>query len=137
MVTTLYIFSVPPPDKYGTRPFFKSGSDRRAAAHTRPVKSKNTFGPVGTPQRGRPRGQETNNSVYVHPLIIVSNVFMRNGTYPLMFTSWVYNIMRNGTYPLMFIGWVYNIMRNETYPLMFIGRVFNTFCSFLLLSFIH
>ena len=61
----LYLFSVPPPDKYGTRPFFKSGSGRRAAAHTRQVKSKNTFGPVGTPQRGRPKGQETNNKLVV------------------------------------------------------------------------
>ena len=61
----LYLFSVPPPDKYGTRLFFKSGSGRRTAAHTRQVKSKNTFGPVGTPQRGRPRGQETNNKLVV------------------------------------------------------------------------
>ena len=62
----LYLFSIPPPDKYGTRPFFKSGSGRKAAAHTRQVKSKNTFGPVGTPQRGRPRGQETNYKLVVY-----------------------------------------------------------------------
>ena len=29
--------------------------------------------------------------VYFHPLTIVSNVFMRNGTYPLMSISRVYN----------------------------------------------
>ena len=41
--------------------FFLSGSERRAAVHSRPVKSKNTFGVVGTHQRVRPRHQETNN----------------------------------------------------------------------------
>ena len=30
--------------------------------------------------------------VYHHPFTIVSNVFMRNGTYPLMFIGRVYNI---------------------------------------------
>ena len=29
--------------------------------------------------------------VYLHPFTLVSNVFMRNGTYPLMFIGWVYN----------------------------------------------
>ena len=47
-----------------------------------------------------------------HLLMIVSNVFMRNGTYPLMFIGRVYNSMRNGTYPLMFIGRVYNSFLN-------------------------
>ena len=139
LIYFLYLFSVPPPDKYGTRPFFKSGSGRRAAAHTHQVKFKNTFGPVGTPQKGRPRGQETNNKpvvyfflvfiflkIYFHSLTIESNVFMKNGTYPLMFIGRVYNSMKNGTYPLMFIGWVYNNMKNGTYPLMFIGRVYNS-----------
>ena len=46
--------------------------------------------------------------VYFHPLTIVSNIFMKNGTYPLMFIGRVYNSMRNGTYPFMFIGRVYN-----------------------------
>ena len=127
LVYFLYLFSLPPPDKYGTRPFFKSGSGRRAAAHTRQVKFKNTFGPVGTPQRGRPRGQETNNKlvVYFHPFTIVSNVFMRNGSYPLMFIGKIYNSMGNGTYQLMFIGKIYNSMGNGTYPLMFIGKIYN------------
>ena len=65
--------------------------------------------------------------VYLYSLTIVSNVIMRNGTYPLMFIGRVYNRMRNGTYPLMFIGRVYNRMRNGTYPLMFIGRVYNRY----------
>ena len=29
--------------------------------------------------------------VSFHPLTIVSNVSMRNGTYPLMFIGWIYN----------------------------------------------
>ena len=33
--------------------------------------------------------------VYLHPLTIVSNVFMRNGTYPLMFIGWVSNKYNN------------------------------------------
>ena len=41
--------------------FFQSGSRYRAAAHTLPAKSKNTFGPVGTSKGERFRGQETNN----------------------------------------------------------------------------
>ena len=45
-----YFFSVPPPDKCVTWPFLKSRSGRRAAAHTCPAKSQNTFGPVGIPQ---------------------------------------------------------------------------------------
>ena len=63
--------------------------------------------------------------VYFHPLTIVSSIFMRNGTYPLMFIGRVDNGVRNGTYPLMFIGRVDNGVRNGTYPLMFIGRVDN------------
>ena len=60
-----YLFSVPPPDKYGTRPFFKSGSGRRAAANTHPAKSKNTFGgSVGIPPKGAPQtpGNKTANN---------------------------------------------------------------------------
>ena len=40
-----------------------------AAAHTRPAKSKNTFGLVGTPQMGRFRGQETNNKQLVKQIV--------------------------------------------------------------------
>ena len=45
-----------------------------------------------------------------HPLTIVSNVFMGNGTYSLMVISRVYSSMKNRTYPLMFIGRVYNTL---------------------------
>ena len=62
----------------------------------------------------------------ITPLTIVSNVFMRNGTYSLMFIGRVYNSVRNGMYSLMFIGRVYNSVRNGTYSLMFIGRVHNS-----------
>ena len=63
--------------------------------------------------------------VYFHPLTIVFDLFMRNGTYPLIFIGRVYNSMRNWAYPLIFIGRVYNSMRDGTYPLMFIGKVYN------------
>ena len=50
-----------------------------------------------------------------HPLTIVSNVFMRKGTYQFMFIDRLYNtiiiiFMGNGTYPLMFIDRVHNII---------------------------
>ena len=48
-------------------------------------------------------------SILTPTLTIVSNVFMRNGTYPLMFLGSGYDNMRNGTYPLMFQGRGYNI----------------------------
>ena len=50
--------------------------------------------------------------VYFHPFHIMSNVFIKNGTYPLMFIGRIYYSMRNGTYPLMFIGRVYNTVIN-------------------------
>ena len=52
--------------------------------------------------------------LYFHPLTIVSNVIMRNGTNPLMFIGRVYNSMRSGTYPLMFIGRAYNSVHSSS-----------------------
>ena len=75
-----------------------------------------------SPNGGAPR--LGNKTAYFTSFTIVSNIFIRNGTYPLMFIGWVYKNIKNGTYPLMFIGWVYKNIRNGIYPLMFRGWVY-------------
>ena len=46
------------------------------------------------------------------PFIIVSNVFMRNGTYPLMFTGWVYNSITNNS--IKHLSFVYTQLNDQT-----------------------
>ena len=57
----IYLFFVPPPDKYGTRPFLKLVWTQGHSPHV-PGKIPKYLWPCRPPpQRERPRGQETNN----------------------------------------------------------------------------